>query len=62
MTNIIVISLLSNLDRSHTNCNASIYAFNIYVEQKFVCRVDVQLIFNMSGEMKRSILNVNLKK
>ena len=41
MKNIVAVSLLSNLDRSHTNSNAS----NIYVEQKFVCRVGVQLNF-----------------
>ena len=39
MTNIAVVSLFSNLDRCHTNYNAS----SIYIEQKFVCRVDVQL-------------------
>ena len=36
-----VVSLLSNLDTSHTRCNAC----SIYLEQTFVCRVDVQLIF-----------------
>ena len=58
MTEIVVVSLLSNLDRSHTQCNAS----SIHPEQKFMCIVDVQLILKMLGEMKRSILNVNLKK
>ena len=34
-------NLLSNLDTPRVNCNAS----SIYLEQKFVCRVNVQLIF-----------------
>ena len=38
---IVVVSLFSNLDRSHTQCNAS----SKYLEQTFVCRVNVQLIF-----------------
>ena len=37
----VVISLLSNLDRPHTQCKTS----SIYLERTFVCRVDVQLIF-----------------
>ena len=41
MTNIVVVSLLSNLNRSHANCNAT----SVYLEQKFLCRVDVQLVF-----------------
>ena len=49
IANIVVVSLLSNLDRFHTNCNAS----SIYVQQKFVHRVDAQLIFkNVSGNKK----------
>ena len=36
----LLIALL-NLDRFHTQCNA----YNIYFEQIFVCRVDVQLTF-----------------
>ena len=39
ISDILVVSLLPNLDRSHTQCMAS----SIYVEQKFVCKV--QLIF-----------------
>ena len=41
MADIVVVSLLSNLDRSHTQYDAS----SIYLEQTFVCRVDIQLIF-----------------
>ena len=41
MTAIVVVSLVSNLRRSHTQCNAS----RIYLELTFMCRVDVQLIF-----------------
>ena len=41
MTDIAVVSLLSNLDRSQTQCNAS----SVYREQTFACRVDAQLIF-----------------
>ena len=41
MTDIAVVSLLSDSDRSHAQCNAS----NIYLQQTFVCRVDIQSIF-----------------
>ena len=41
MQDIVVTSLLSNLDRSQTQCNAS----SINLEQTFVFRVDVQLTF-----------------
>ena len=58
MTDIVVISLLSKLDRSNTQCNAS----NIYFEQTLVCRVDIQLIFKYVKRNKRPILNVNFKK
>ena len=54
----VMVSLLSNVDRSHTQCNAS----SIYLEQRFVCRVDVQLIFKNIRRNKRSLLNVNLEK
>ena len=54
MTDIAMVSLLSNLDKSHNQCNA----FSIYLEQTFVCKVDLQL--NVRRK-KRSILNVNLK-
>ena len=54
MTDITMVSLLSNLDKSHNQCNAS----SIYLEQTFVCKVDLQL--NVRRK-KRSILNVNLK-
>ena len=53
-----MVSLLSNVDRSHTQCNAS----SIYLEQRFVCSVDVQLIFKNIRRNKRSLLNVNLEK
>ena len=43
MTVIVVVSLLSNLDRSHTKCSAS----NIYLEQTFVYRGDIQLTFKI---------------
>ena len=49
MNDIVVVFLLPNLDRSHTQCNASCS----YLEQTFVCRVDVQLIFkNVRGNKK----------
>ena len=54
MTDIAMVSLLSNLDKSHNQCNAS----SIYLEQIFVSKVDPQL--NVRRK-KRSILNVNLK-
>ena len=54
MTDIAMVSLLSNLDKSHNQCNAS----SIYLEQTFLCKVDLQLNFRRK---KRSILNVNLK-
>ena len=41
MAEIVLISLLSNLDKSHTQCNVS----SIYLEQTFVYGADVQLIF-----------------
>ena len=41
MAEIVLISLLSNLDKSRTQCNVS----SIYLEQTFVCGADVQLIF-----------------
>ena len=60
MTDIIVfVSLLSNLNMSHTQCNAS----SIYLEQTFVCKVDVRLIFkNVRRNKKAYIPNVNLTK
>ena len=39
MKDIVVVSLLSNLDESHIQCNAC----SIDLERAFVCRVDVQL-------------------
>ena len=54
MTDIAMVYLLSNLDKSHNQCNAS----SIYLEQTFLCKVDLQLNFRRK---KRSILNVNLK-
>ena len=42
-------NLLSNLDTSHINCNAC----STYLEQKFVCRVNVQLIFKNVGRNKK---------
>ena len=38
---VVAVSLLSNSNRPHTQYNAS----SKYIEQTFVCRVDVQLIF-----------------
>ena len=49
MTDIVEVSLLSGLDRSHTQCNAS----SIYLEQTFVCRGDVQLIFKIVSRNKK---------
>ena len=40
MTDIVVVCLLSNLDRSHTQSNSS----SIYLKETFECRVDVQVI------------------
>ena len=59
MTDIVVVSLLSNLDKSHTQCNA----FSIYLEQAFVCRVDLQLIIkNVRRDKNLSMLNVKSEK
>ena len=49
MIYIFVLSLLSTLDKSHTQCNASI----IYPEQTFVCIVDIQLIFKNARRNKK---------
>ena len=49
MTEIVVASLLSNLDRSHTKCNAP----SICLEQTLVCRVEVQLIFKNVSRNKK---------
>ena len=49
MAYIAVVSLLSNVDRSCTQCNPS----NVYVEQTFVCRVVVQLIFKNVKKNKK---------
>ena len=57
MRDIVVVSPLSNVDRCHTQCSGS----SIFLEQTFVCRVDVQLVLKILGEIKRSILNANLK-
>ena len=62
MTNTVVVSLLSNLDRSYTNCNASIYTPSIYFEQKFVCRVDIELIFKSVRRNKEVYTRCKSKK
>ena len=49
MTDIAVVSLLSNVHRSCTQCNPS----SVYVEQTFVCRVAVQLIFKNFKKNKK---------
>ena len=49
MTDIAVVSLLSNFDRSHTQCNDS----SIYLEQAFKCRVEIQLIFKIVIKNKK---------
>ena len=49
MKDIVVVFLLSNLDKPRPQYNAS----SVYLEQTFVCRVDVQLIFkNVRGNKK----------
>ena len=48
-TDVVVVSLLSKLYRSHTQCNVS----SIYLEQIFACRVDVQLIFKKVRRNKK---------
>ena len=49
MTDISVESLLSNLDRPHTQCNA----ISRYLEQTIVYRVDIQLIFKNISRNKK---------
>ena len=49
MADILVIFLLSNLYRSHAQYNACC----IYLEQTFVYRADVQLIFKNSRRSKK---------
>ena len=58
MTDILAVSLLRNFDRSHTQCNA----YSLHLEQTILYRVNVQLIFKNVREIKRLILNINLKK
>ena len=57
MADIAVVSL-SNLDRFHTNCNAS----SIYIEQKFVCRFDYELIFKNVRRNKKVYTKCKSKK
>ena len=40
MTDIAVVCLMSNLDRSHTQSTTS----SIYLKETFECRVDIQVI------------------
>ena len=49
MADIVMVFLLSHLDRSYTKCNR----FSIYLEQTFACRVDVQLIFKTVRRNKK---------
>ena len=56
MTDIVVVSLLLNLDRSNKQCIDS----SIYHEQTFVCEIDVQLTFKILGEMERPITETDL--
>ena len=58
MTDIDVVSPLSNLDRSHTLSNAS----SKYLEQTFVCRVDAQLIFDNLRRNKKVYAQCKFEK
>ena len=58
MTEIVAVSLLQNLDRSHNQCNVC----SLYLEQTFVCGVDIQLVFKNVRKNKKAYLTVNLKK
>ena len=49
MADIVGVALLPNFDKSYTQCKAS----SIYLEQTFVGRVDVQLIFENVGRNKK---------
>ena len=50
MSDIVVVHLLSNLDRFLTQCSAS----SIKLEQTFVCRVDVHVIFTVFKNVRRN--------
>ena len=58
MTDIVVVSLLLHLDRSNTQVNAS----SIYLEQTFVCRVDIQLVFKNMRRNKKVYTKCNSEK
>ena len=51
MTDITMVSLLSNLDKSHNQCNAS----SIYLEQTFMSTADDQLIFKNIRARNRKV-------
>ena len=53
-----MVSLLRNLDRSHTQCKAS----SIYLEHTFVCRVDIQLIFKNVRKNKKAYTKCKSEK
>ena len=48
MKDIVVVSVLSNLDMLHIQWDA----FSIHFENTFVCRVDVQSVFKNVGRNK----------
>ena len=58
MTGIAMVPLLSNLDRTHTQCNAS----SIYLEETFPCRVDFQLIYINVKRRKKVYIQCKSKK
>ena len=57
-TDIVVVFLLTNLHRYHTQCNA----YSIYLEQTFVSRVDVKLIFKNDRRNKEVYTKCRSKK
>ena len=58
MTEIVAVSLLQNLDRSHNQCNVC----SLYLEQTFVCGVDIQLVFKNVRKNKKAYTNWKSEK
>ena len=58
MTNIVVVSLLSNVDRSHIQCIAS----SVHLEQTFLCKADVQLIVKNVKRNKKAYTKCKSEK
>ena len=60
MTDVIVVSLLSKVDRSGPTYNAMLLVY--ILNTHFCAKLAFNSFLKMLREMKRSILNVNLKK